>query len=110
MWRAVRGPNAAPALTAPLVRRSPAGRSTGCDSPVITDSCSVAASRHLRHHPAGTPWRNTLAAGPVWTDDPGTLGLVDGQPAGAICLDFDGERITGVRMQGNPDKLRGLTH
>ncbi|MEV4539894.1 RNA polymerase sigma-70 factor [Asanoa sp. NPDC049518] len=40
---------------------------------------------------------------------PGILGLADGQPAGAICLDFDGERITGVRMQGNPDKLRGLT-
>ncbi|MGN9913828.1 RNA polymerase sigma-70 factor [Phytohabitans sp. LJ34] len=40
---------------------------------------------------------------------PGILGLVDGQPAGAICFDFDGERITGVRMQGNPDKLRGLT-
>jgi len=40
---------------------------------------------------------------------PGILGLSDGQPAGAICFDFDGERITGVRMQGNPDKLRGLT-
>jgi RNA polymerase sigma-70 factor (TIGR02957 family) len=40
---------------------------------------------------------------------PGILGLVDGQPAGAICFDFDGERITGLRMQGNPDKLRGLT-
>jgi RNA polymerase sigma-70 factor (ECF subfamily) len=40
---------------------------------------------------------------------PGILGLVDGQPSGAICFDFDGERITGVRMQGNPDKLRGLT-
>lgn len=39
---------------------------------------------------------------------PGILGLVDGHPVGAICFDFDGERITGVRMQGNPDKLRGL--
>nr|WP_296064901.1 RNA polymerase sigma-70 factor [uncultured Actinoplanes sp.] len=40
---------------------------------------------------------------------PGILGLVDGRPTGAICFDFDGERITGIRMQGNPDKLRGLT-
>ncbi|WP_433304807.1 RNA polymerase sigma-70 factor [Actinoplanes sp. CA-030573] len=41
--------------------------------------------------------------------EPGLLGLVDGRPAGALCFDFDGERITGVRMQGNPDKLRGLS-
>jgi len=39
----------------------------------------------------------------------GILGLVNGQPVGVICLDFDGEHVTGVRLQGNPDKLRGLT-
>jgi RNA polymerase sigma-70 factor (ECF subfamily) len=53
--------------------------------------------------------RNTQLVITEINGGPGILGLVDGQPAGAICFDFDGERITGVRMQGNPDKLRGLT-
>ncbi|MCP2327480.1 RNA polymerase sigma-70 factor (ECF subfamily) [Hamadaea flava] len=39
----------------------------------------------------------------------GILGTVAGQPVGAVCFDFADGRITGVRMQVNPDKLRGLS-
>ncbi|MEV0272154.1 RNA polymerase sigma-70 factor [Hamadaea sp. NPDC050747] len=39
----------------------------------------------------------------------GILGTVNGQPVGVVCFDFADDRITGVRMQVNPDKLRGLS-
>ncbi|NUR72578.1 MAG: RNA polymerase sigma-70 factor [Hamadaea sp.] len=39
----------------------------------------------------------------------GILGRVAGQPVGVVCFDFADGRITGVRMQVNPDKLGGLT-
>ena len=37
------------------------------------------------------------------------LGLVDGVAAGSVHFELDGDRIVGLRLVLNPDKLRGLT-
>jgi len=38
------------------------------------------------------------------------LGTVEGVPIGSVHFDVDGDRIAGLRLVINPDKLRGLRH
>ncbi len=40
--------------------------------------------------------------------EPALLGTVNGQIAGSLHLEFDGDRIVGLRFVLNPDKLQGL--
>jgi len=41
--------------------------------------------------------------------EPGLVTTLNGQPAGAIAVEFYGDRIVGLRLQVNPDKLLGLS-
>ncbi|MGW0769976.1 RNA polymerase sigma-70 factor [Streptomyces sp. NPDC002676] len=78
---------------------SAARRPVHGDDPVARWMLGVLAKPGLE----GMAWQSAVING-----EEGVLFTMGGRPAGALTYDVDGGRIVNLRLQGNPEKLRGV--